>query len=168
LFREGLEFFGSEEGRGSFKGSDGGEGPARSTLSLVFDGVNGSLGSPIDGGGEVISDEGFGVSGFGSGLESLEHRGEFRGSQVHEFVKGHFEGSGFVGLVGLDFVVVGVENRESVLGFSSRSVGFSVFLLPVLPEVVDGGGDVLGAESLGVIQEVLAGSDEGGDSEESE
>jgi len=39
---------GSEDGVGGFQRGAGGESPARSTLSLIFDGLNVSLGSPID------------------------------------------------------------------------------------------------------------------------
>ncbi len=37
---------------GTLHGSSGGEGPARSTLSLVLDGSDGSLGGPVNGGRE--------------------------------------------------------------------------------------------------------------------
>lgn len=50
FFRERLKSLFFNE-RGSFKGSGGREGPARSTLSLIFDGGDGSSFVPIDRGG---------------------------------------------------------------------------------------------------------------------
>jgi len=82
LFRERLEFLFTEKGRGSFKSSDSGEGPAGSTLSLVFNRVNSSVFSPVDTGGEVIISNGEegGNLGFLDVHQSLEHGGEFRSS----------------------------------------------------------------------------------------
>jgi len=57
-FRESFEGFVTEKGRESFKSSDSGESPARSTLALVFDsGV--SFSSPVDGGRGGGGIEGF-------------------------------------------------------------------------------------------------------------
>jgi len=50
FFRERFKFFFFNE-RGSFEGSGGREGPARSTLSLIFDGSDGSSFVPVDRGG---------------------------------------------------------------------------------------------------------------------
>merc|ERR1711939_292604 len=52
LLGEGLEFVGGEE-HGALNGTGGGESPAGSALSLVLDWGDGTLGSPVDGVGEV-------------------------------------------------------------------------------------------------------------------
>jgi len=133
-FRERLELFGSEKGRGSFKSSDSGEGPAGSTLSLVFNSIDGSLLSPVN---RVRKSDSVKFGNIGRvlslGLESFEHSGEFRGSKVHEFVEIHFVSSVFFLLVFFNFVVVLVENSESVFGFNFTSISLLVFFFPVLP-----------------------------------
>jgi len=67
--------------------------------------------------------------------------------------------------VNFDFLIVVVEDVESVLGFSSGSIRFSVLFLPVLPEVINGGGDILSSDLLGVVEHEVSGSSNGGDSE---
>jgi len=133
-FRERLELFGSEKGRGSFKSSDSGEGPAGSTLSLVFNSIDGSLLSPVN---RVRKSDSVKFGNIGRvlslGLESFEHSGEFRGSKVHEFVEIHFVSSVLFLLVFFNFVVVLVENSESVFGFNFTSISLLVFFFPVLP-----------------------------------
>jgi hypothetical protein len=58
LLGKGEELTGLEE-VGTLKSAGGGESPAGTALSLVLDGVNGTLGSPVDGIGElgVIEDD---------------------------------------------------------------------------------------------------------------
>jgi len=45
--------------------------------------------------------------------------------------------------VGIDFLVVLVENVESVFRFSLSSVDFAVGRFPVVPQIVNRGGDFL-------------------------
>lgn len=65
--------------------------------------------------------------------------------------------------MGSDFVVVLGEDVESVVGFSSSSIGLSVLGLPVVPEVVNGGGNFGGSEFLGVFHHEVSGSNDGSD-----
>jgi len=84
-----------------FTSSDGGESPARSTLSLVFNFLDFSFGNPID-----ISDKfvGFVSNNFFSfcGFESKIDGFEFFIGQISEEVDGLGIGLGFVGVVGVD------------------------------------------------------------------
>jgi hypothetical protein len=165
FFRKVEEFFFTEKGRGSFEGSDSGKGPARSALSLVFNGIDGNSGSssPVNifGGGRGI--QSFDVFGGRGGGKSEEHSSEFLSGQVHEFGGGHFIGSFFVLLVSGNNFEVFSKNRESILSFSISSIDFSVGLFPVVPGVVDGGGDSGGFE-LVFVEHEKSSSNNGGDS----
>jgi len=70
--------------------------------------------------------------------------------------------------VDFDFVVVFIENAESVLGFGFTSINFSVFLFPVLPQVVDRGGDFLRSRDSVSVEEHVAGSEDSSNGEESD
>jgi hypothetical protein len=114
----------SLEGMSSFNGSSGGERPARSTLSLVLDGGNSVVISPVD--GIRNSDQSVHVQG-NSGNGSINSR-ELQSSLLGlEFSKGHI--SEFVdiqsprsllSIVVGDQVVVGLEDVVSMSIFSSR------------------------------------------------
>jgi hypothetical protein len=52
LLREGEEITGRNL-HGTFEGTSGGESPAGTTLTLILDGVDGTLGDPVDAIGEV-------------------------------------------------------------------------------------------------------------------
>lgn len=97
----------------SFNSSGGGEGPAGTALALVFNGGDGTLGSPIDGSGDGSVDGG--VLSDGLGGETIVEFLELSGGEVHESVEIHIVGSLGVGHVLLDLLVVGVEDGHSVV-----------------------------------------------------
>jgi hypothetical protein len=136
-------------------------------LSLVFDGIdgNGGSGSPVNGfggGGGVQFGDVFGSGGGGG--KSEEHGSEFLIGQIHEFGGGHFIGSFFVILVSKNNFEVFSEDRESILVFSISSIYFSVSGFPVLPGVIEGGGDFGSGDSL-VVDHEDSGSNDGGKGE---
>jgi len=131
-----------------FHGSDSGEGPTRSTLSLIFDFLDVSFGGPINGGVDgVVEGDGLGIGG--SFLVSEEDGFEFFGGHVSEFVEGIDDS--VVGVVHfLDFVEVVGEDLHSVEGFFFRVK--SVLLGGEFFEFVGNGwgdGGALGLESDG-------------------
>jgi hypothetical protein len=161
-FRERLEFFGSEKGRGSFKRSNSGESPAWSALSLVFDGSNGNgrSSSPVNG----VRDGG--IDGFDIFFsvrlsKSQKHVFEFSGSQVSEFIGFHGVSSVRFLHVRADFFDIGGVNRESVVVFSSSSVNFSVLDFPVIERIIHGSGDFL--FGLLVLENKVSSSQNGSD-----
>lgn len=128
----------------TLKGAGGGESPAGAAVTLVLDGGDGTLGSPVEGLGGG-GGEGGAVNGGGAVLISLDVGGlvhasglllEFLTGEVSELVDLHGEGLGGVGVVGEDGSVVGGED-----GSSQDLLGGGVFLvvfgLPVSPEVVN-------------------------------
>ena len=130
LLGEGHEAVVLQEVRGLQRG-DGREGPARSALSLVLDGSDGSSdGSPVDvsGGGEAG----------GQGLVVLVLLGlhqvlvlELVEGHVGELVHGQRVSLGVVGVGSADQVHVALEDRESVLELVFGSIGLVVLGLEV-------------------------------------
>jgi len=122
---------------------DGGssESPARSTLGLVLNGVNSTLGSPVDGLGEVAVIE---VSWFGVGVIDLgtKHLLGLLLSHGGEHVVSESEGVLIV-VPEVDLVVLLLEDRESV----------HVLLLGTVAEAVSGD---MGLESLVELMSVLS------------
>lgn len=107
----------------SLDGGDSREGPAGSALTLVLDGVDGSLGSPVDGSG----DGGVEVSDDGVSWELLwslvsEHSLELSIGPGGELVVSDGEGVGWVGVdSGVLHVLEGVDAKsELVLLFGSE------------------------------------------------
>lgn len=87
LFGEGDELFSLQE-VDSFDGSSGGEGPARTALSLVFDWGDSSFLSPVDfrwDTGSKSGESGMSRSGFGD-VHSIVDGDEFGGGEISEFV----------------------------------------------------------------------------------
>jgi hypothetical protein len=117
----------------SFSRSSGGEGPARSALSLVLDWGDGSGGFPIDRGWEgrevelqLIGDvdRSLLLGTVSSGITS----GELISSEVSELVDTHGPGES-LGVVGIDLGDVGGEDGTSG-GSLLLGVGLSVLLCP--------------------------------------
>ena len=141
-----------EEGSGldevvSLNGGGGGEGPAGTALSLVLDGVDGTLGSPVNGVSEVVGGEdgGLGELSVGGGLVSEE-------SLVLEVGPGGehvvLEDKGVLGGVDLlDFGVGLGEEVESEVVLLLGSVGKSP-----LGDVLDEG--LLGLEGNGLLADI--------------
>jgi hypothetical protein len=90
-----------------FGDGDSGESPARSTSSLVFNGLDGSSGNPVN-----ISDldEVFISNDSGFGVLHKDGVFEFFLGQIGELIDGHFVGLGGIGVVGFDFSGVFVED----------------------------------------------------------
>jgi len=89
-----------------FGDGDSGESPARSTSSLVFNGLDGSSGNPVN-----ISDLDevfFDGDGFNGGHQDGGF--EFFLGHIGELIDSHFVGLGFIGVVGFDFGDVFVED----------------------------------------------------------
>lgn len=63
--------------------------------------------------------------------------------------------------MGIDFLVVLVENVESVFRFSLSSVDFAVGGFPVVPQIVNRGGDFLFSVDVVVFVDQVAGSENG-------
>jgi len=122
---------------GSFKRSSGREGPARSALSLVLDGGNSSLLSPIDGVSlGFVSHNMNVVGGFFLGKSKVDF-GKFLIIHVHEFVGSNgesFSSGGEFFVVVVDENNVGFVDLESQCVFV-RSVGSSVFFFEVVPGI---------------------------------
>ena len=98
---------------GGLKGTGGGEGPAGTAGTLVLDGGNSSLLSPINGLGDVVLDNlvlDFHIDGLGA---AAELSGELVGGQIGELVGSHLEGRGG-GVVGVDDVEVVLEDLLTV------------------------------------------------------
>jgi hypothetical protein len=133
LFREFLDFA-VFDGIETFEGSDGRKGPARTTLSLVFDSGNGSFLSPVDRISlRLVSNEELGVLVLLLVVSSQIDGFEFLLSEIREFVMGNVEVSSHDQTMVLDFGVVGFEVLESdfllvgsvfhaVLGFPGNEV----------------------------------------------
>lgn len=114
---EGFKGVSLEEPEG-FQRSSSSEGPASTALFLVLDVGDGSLFNPVDGGFDVffIEADGFEVvlEGFSSvDVDALDESAEFFRGHVSELVKTKFD-IRLHGVVGLDEVVVGSEDTESV------------------------------------------------------
>jgi len=138
LFREGLEL--ARLSLGTFDGSDSGESPARTALTLVLDGVDKTVLSGIVGiWGSQVSVE---LSLRGLGTESLVSLEvgvlllELSLGEIGELVQ--FEGGGlWLGVEGVDVVVVGSEDGHSVGLFGVSSVGTTLLSLPHVPGSLD-------------------------------
>jgi len=120
LLGEGEESAGGNEVV-SLNGGGGREGPAGTALTLVLDGVDGTLGSPVDGVGEVVGGEGDNgglVNGLGS-LVSEESLVLILGPGGELIVS---NGEGVLG-VGVDLVdlsiLLGVESESELVLFLS-------------------------------------------------
>ncbi len=127
----------------SFKGSSGGESPARSAVTLISDCSN-SLTSPIDGVWQIGLNVKLGVAFVGNTDLSLSvvNGLEFECIHVGKLVEGNFEGlfaGGMSGIVGLDEKVVFSELEESVGFFFLFSVISGVLKHPVFEGDVDFG-----------------------------
>jgi len=124
LFREISEDI-IVDGFERFTRSDGGESPARSTLSLVFNSLDFSFGNPID-----ISNGWRGIGIYDvvslSGFETKIDVSEFCVGQVSEEVDGSGVGLGFVSVVFVDVFFVDHEDGSSVSFFFSCGIDFSV------------------------------------------
>jgi hypothetical protein len=110
LFRQRNELLGGDE-VASLSGSSGGERPARSALSLVLDGGNGSSGVPVPAGGKSL--RGRGADGAGGGVFGSQiELGEFLDRKVSKFVHGDGEAQ-VLGIVSVDEVQVALEGVVS-------------------------------------------------------
>lgn len=123
----------------TFEASSGGEGPARTTLSLVLDRGDGTHGSPVDGGRSLDSSEaGVGNVSLGAGLGSSEES-----LVLLVGPGGHFVVSEGVvvlsSVVLLDLDVHGLEVGESEVVLLNGSVGKTE--LGNMSEEVSVGGD---------------------------
>jgi hypothetical protein len=139
LFREAGESLGGLELGGGFDGSGGGEGPARSALSLVLDGGNVTLFKPVDGRGgrSRVNVDVAGEDVVGSVEESEVLSLEFFVGGDHELVDS--EGVGGVSRVALDGVQVLGEHGHSVLFFLGGGHLDVVFTAPFLELLFNGG-----------------------------
>jgi hypothetical protein len=114
LFREGNKFSRSL-GVSSFNGSGGGEGPARTALSLVLNGGNNSVGSPVDGCRDTgLEFNFFDAIVFDSEVQTIVHRSEFVSGKIGELVQGNVESAGFSVPVSDEFGIGG-KDLEPVL-----------------------------------------------------
>lgn len=137
LFGEFLDFsvFNGVE---TFEGSDGGKGPARPALALVFDFGNGSFLSPVDGISlRLVSNEELGVFVLLLMVSSQIDGFELLLSEVGEFVVRNVVVSSHDQVVVLDFGVVSFEVLESHFLFA-RSVFHPVLGFPGNEVVVEG------------------------------
>jgi hypothetical protein len=132
-FREGDEVLVVDEVE-TFKGTSSRESPARSAASLVLNRGDGTLSSPIDRGGEVVSAENLsgGTSDLG-GVASVQEA-EFFSGQISEMVQS--EGNIILSLVEFkDGEIVVLEDLESELVFHTSRVALLVGLLPLGVEI---------------------------------
>jgi len=120
----------SLEEDGTFDGAGGGKRPARSALSLVLDGGDGTLGAPINGGGESLrgnSGRGHAGGGIHAGVILVVEGAELVQGEVSELVDGQSVGGVLGGVVAND-VEVGLEDvvslEELVSGFVFALVSF--------------------------------------------
>lgn len=126
----------------SFQTSSSTKGPARSTITLVLNGGDGTLGSPIDT-GEGSGVEGLTVNCSGAetvfdaliinsvgGLHASDGLLEFVASEVSKLVEGEGVGVSWVGVVSLDFDEVLEEDVFSEFFFGGSAVGLVVLDLP--------------------------------------
>ena len=133
------------DGNDTFDGSDGRESPAGTAGTLVLDGVDGSLLSPIDGLGEVLDVHGDDVVG----SHVLLHHAT-AGSGGLELVVGHISEGGETEGVGVTLLVLLIDEVE-VLREDGKSV--SVLLLRVLlVELGDVGAELSLVVGVGVSQ----------------
>jgi len=136
LFREREELTSLDEVE-TFESTGGRERPARAALSLILDGGNSTLVSPINGVGEGSKGTRSSQRGSGgSNLFSTEETGsidglEFSFSQVSELVDGKSD-TGVFSIESLDLVEVFNEDTESHDFLRSR-VGLLVLVLPGRP-----------------------------------
>jgi len=160
LLGEGEELSGLDEVV-SLDGGGGREGPAGSALSLVLHGVDGSLGSPVDGVGEVlgVEDGGLGELKGGGGLVSEEslvlevgHGGELVVSDG-EGVLGGVDLLDLLVLLGelleSEVVLLGGSEGESELGDVLDEVLVSLSGDGLLAEVVESEGGESLAKNVG-------------------
>ena len=138
LLRERQEFSGVDEDV-SFSGSSGGEGPARTALSLILDWGDGTSGLPIDRGWEsrevglqVVVDVDRSLL---LGTEtSGETSSELLRHEVSELVGTHGPRES-LGVVGVDLLNVGVVDSTSENNFLSALVLLSMDGGPVVEAV---------------------------------
>ena len=106
-----------------------GESPAGTTASLVLNGIDDALFSPIDAVGHRLE-----LDGSSSDLVSFQSQvslSEFLRSQVHELVLGEVVGVIGVLIKVLDHVIVVVVDSESIPFLIRLRVLLSVLLLPL-------------------------------------
>jgi hypothetical protein len=134
LFREGDEVLVVDEVE-AFEGASGGESPAGTAGSLVLDGSDGTLSSPINGGGEVLSiEDSSGSISLGLGVVTSVHSTEFFSGQISKVVQS--EGNIILSLVEFkDGKIVLLEDVESEFFFHTSGVTLLVGELPLGEEV---------------------------------
>jgi len=139
LFRERGKLVSLDEPE-RFKTGSSSERPASTALTLVLNGGDGSLLSPINRGGDrgsFIEGDGFlgsvGEDHFFT-VHAVSGGGEFFVGQVSEDGKTK-DGSGVLSVILNDEVVVIDEGVVSLLLFSIRGVGLAHLLFPGLPEI---------------------------------
>jgi len=116
LLRERNEFLGGEE-MASLSRSSGRERPARTTLSLILDSSNGSLGSPIERSGEGRYFKFLtGVLSISGDFDSEVELSEFSVGEVSQVVHGQLH-SVVLGIDSVDVSLVSLEDGISVLEF---------------------------------------------------
>jgi len=128
---------------GSLHRSRGREGPARSTLALVLNWSNGSLGSPVDGGRrlgvDLLDGESRGKSGGGvrdaGNVHAIVACAELFAGHVRELVVSNSESSAL--WEGLNELVVGTEDFESPVVFLLGGVDLGEGNLVVAPVSLD-------------------------------
>lgn len=143
LLRKADEFASLQE-VGTFGGTGGGERPARSALALVLNGGDGSLGSPVPGGGERNVGLGVGVKRCLGHVHSVGPASELFESQVSELVKSDGESwqlisrhtencvhTGGLSVMRVNEVQVVAEDREAVLVLRKGGIDLAVGLLPL-------------------------------------
>jgi len=119
----------------SLSRSSGGEGPARTALALILDSSDGSLGSPVEAGGQSLigGDEGLSSSG-GLALDSEVELSVFSVGKISHLV--HSQGNSvLLGIPFIDVFLVGLEDGVSLLELF-MAVGSSELLHPVHEETL--------------------------------
>jgi len=119
----------------SFNASSGGEGPARSTLSLILNGSDGSFSSPVPVSGGFRVD--FSIvhhSGKHDGdVHAIESGTKFFVGEIGIFIEANFESSSFSVPVSYEFGVLGKDCKSEVHFFGGL-VNFVVGRHPFLEE----------------------------------
>jgi hypothetical protein len=150
LLSEALELAGGNEMM-SLEGGDGGESPAWTALSLVLDGVDGSLGSPVDGGGEagLVKELNVSLSLLSSESEVLL---ELVLSHGGEHVVSNSEGVLWVRVDDNVLGILGGEDGKSELVLLGGSVGKSVLGDVLNERWLDHGADDWGLVAVGWLE----------------
>jgi hypothetical protein len=116
----------------SFNGTSGREAPARSALSLILNGGNGTVASPVpacrSGGvnGYLVQ----AIEGFDGNVKSTCPGGELLEGLIGKLVKTYGEAGSF-GVMRHNEVEIVAEDSEAVARLEEGLVDLSVFLLPV-------------------------------------